>query len=342
MAKSSVQNLEETGYWQDRKVLVTGAGGFVASWICRELVERGAVVVGIVRDSPGERLLDLQGIHNNVQLVHGSISDYALVERALNEYEADVCLHLAAQAIVVAANRSPLSTFESNIKGTWNVLEACRRTPTLEAVIVASSDKAYGNQTELPYHEESPLNGRFPYDVSKVCVDVLSQSYALTYGLPVAITRCANIYGGGDLNWSRLIPGTIRSALRGEAPLIRSDGTMERDYVYVEDAARAYLGLAQRASEEGIRGQAFNFGSGDPISVLDLVDRIRDLAGSAVEPIVLGEAEAEIDRQFLDSSKAEEVLGWRPRVSMEEGLRRTIGWYASYLKQPVELAAVGG
>lgn len=321
----------DPGYWSNRRVLVTGAGGFAGSWLCKALVGAGATVVGIVRDSPGERLLELHGIRDRVDIVHGSIVDYPVVERALNEYEADTCLHLAAQAIVGAANRSPVSTFESNIRGTWNVLEACRVVGSVRSVVVASSDKAYGDQPVLPYTEAMPLNGRYPYDASKVCADVLARSYAATYGMPVAVTRCANIYGGGDFNWSRIIPGTIRALFEGDIPLIRSDGTPERDYLYVDDVVDAYLLLARHAGVEGIRGTGVNFGSGRPVSALELVEKIIEVSGSEAEPKILGQAKGEIDRQFLASEHAGEVLGWAPRVTLQEGLQRTWQWYRDYL-----------
>jgi len=320
--------------WQQQSVLVTGAGGFLASALCAALVERGAQVVGIIRDSAGEQLLTLRGIRHRLHVVHGSIVDYHLVERVLNEYEVDVVLHVAAQALVGAANRSPLSTFESNIRGTWTVLEAVRVSRPHARVVVASSDKAYGEQPQLPYTEASSLNGRFPYDVSKVCTDVLAQSYARTYDVPVAITRCANLYGAGDLNWSRLIPGTIRSVLLDQAPLIRSDGTPERDYLYLQDGVDAYLTLAARVDEPTIRGRAFNFGSGRPISALALTNRILAAMGSTLEPRILGQATGEIDRQYLDSSVARRELGWTPRVTLEDGLMDTVGWYREHLFTP--------
>jgi CDP-glucose 4,6-dehydratase len=323
-------------FWSSRSVLVTGAGGFIASWVCQALIEAGANVIGLVRDSAGERLLAIHGARDCMTIVHGSITDYALVERALNEYDVDTCFHLAAQAIVGVANRSPLSTFESNIKGSWNVLEACRVSKAVQRVVVASSDKAYGDQPVLPYREATPLEGRFPYDVSKVCTDVLARSYAATYQLPVAVTRCANVYGGGDFNWSRLVPGTIRSLLDGEAPVIRSDGTPERDYMYVTDAAAAYLMLAERAAEDGIRGTAFNFGMGQPISVADLVERIITAAGSSLRPRILGQSGGEIDRQYLDSSRARDVLGWSPRVTLEDGLALTSRWYEAHVRSQAD------
>jgi CDP-glucose 4,6-dehydratase len=322
-------------FWRGRSVLVTGAGGFLASWLCRALVDAGADVIGIVRDSTGERLLERHGVRQRMTVVHGSIVDYPLVERVLNEYEADAVFHVAAQAIVGAANRSPLSTFESNIKGTWNVLEACRVSRATARLVVASSDKAYGDQAVLPYREDTALHGRYPYDASKVCTDVLARCYATTYDLPIAVTRCANIFGGGDLNWSRLIPGTIRAVLAGEAPVIRSDGTPERDYLYIDDAVDAYLTLGARLGEPEVRGRAFNFGSGQPTSVLQLVGQILGAAGSSLEPRILGQAAGEIDRQFLDSSLARATLGWEPWVSLADGLRRTIAWYRTYLQEAV-------
>ncbi|MGH2458526.1 MAG: GDP-mannose 4,6-dehydratase [Chloroflexota bacterium] len=317
-------------FWANRSVLVTGAGGFVASWLCEALVDAGATVIGLVRDSPGEQLLKLHGMTDRVSLVRGSIVDYGLVERAINEYEVDTCFHLAAQALVGVANRSPLSTFETNVKGTWNVLEACRLAKTIAGVVVASSDKAYGDQPVLPYREDTPLHGRYPYDASKVCTDVLARCYAATYGLPIGVSRFANIYGGADFNWSRLVPGTIRSVLRGEAPVIRSDGTPERDYVYVADAVAGYLTLGERVSEDQVRGRAFNFGSNLPLSALSLVEQIITAAGSSLRPRVLGRARGEIDRQFLDSTLAREILGWEPRIDLTQGLRQTIAWYTDH------------
>lgn len=341
MESNSGQATSNSVFWKHRPVLVTGAGGFISSWLCSALLDEGALVVGIVRDSAGERLLRLHGIDDRIELVRGSITDYSLVERALTEYEITTVFHLAAQALVVAANRSPISTFESNIRGTWNLLEAARNCETVTRMVVASSDKAYGSQSSLPYQESHPLNGRYPYDASKVCADVLSRSYAATFRLPVVVTRFANIYGGGDLNWSRIIPGTIRWALNGEDPIIRSDGTMERDYVHVDDAIRGYLAAGKMSNEQDVIGKAFNFGSGSPISVIDLAQMILAKIPSSVSPKVLGVATGEIDRQYLDSTLAREMLGWEPQVSLEKGLAKTIDWYSSYF-QTKELEAVAG
>jgi CDP-glucose 4,6-dehydratase len=313
-------------------VLVTGATGFVGSWLTAALVRAGAEVVALVRDRPPCTLFDLLDLPGQVTTVSGAVEDLAVVERALNEYEVETCFHLAAQAIVGAATRSPLSTFETNVRGTWTVLEACRRVPGVARVVVASSDKAYGEQPSLPYLEETPLEGRFAYDASKACADVIARSYAATYDLPVTVSRCANIYGGGDLNFSRMVPGTIRSALRGEPPLIRSDGTPVRDYLYVEDAVEAYLLLGERADAPGVRGEAFNFGTAEPVPVLALVREILEAAGAAgLEPRVMGTASHELSQQFLSSAKAEKLLGWRPLVPRNEGLRRAVTWYRDFL-----------
>lgn len=316
--------------WGGRSVLVTGVGGFVGAGLAHELLGRGAQVIGIIRDSGGIRLLHAVGIGDSVELVHGSITDPGLVLRAANEYEVDTIFHLAAQAIVGVANRSPVSTFESNIAGTWHVLEAARLSRTVQRVVVASSDKAYGDQPILPYKEDTPLHGLYPYDASKVCTDVLAQSYAAAFGLPVGIARCANIYGPGDLNWSRLIPGTIRWVLLGADPIIRSDGTPERDYIFLRDAVDAYLRLAENATQ--YPGQAFNFGTARSISALALVRQIVALSGNPrLQPRVLGQASGEIDRQCLAANKARTLLGWKPSVALAEGLRLSVDWYSQYL-----------
>lgn len=316
--------------WRGRTVLVTGIGGFVGSGLADVLVQKGANVVGIVRDSPGARLLEHREILDRIAIVRGSITDGGLAERAINEYAVDTVFHLAAQAIVTVANANPLSTFESNIAGTWQVLEGARRAPSVTRVVVASSDKAYGNQPVLPYTEDTTLAGLYPYDASKVCTDVLARCYATSFGLPVAVVRCANIYGPGDLNWNRLIPGTIRSVLEGNDPLIRSDGTLQRDYLYLGDAVDGYLDVAEHLPD--VSGEAFNFGTEQPVSVLEVVQRIvavSEIAG--VEPRVLGTATNEIDAQSLASGKAFERLGWKPSVGLDEGLRRSIEWYRSHL-----------
>jgi CDP-glucose 4,6-dehydratase len=326
--------MNDDGFWRDKSVLVTGAGGFVGSWLAHALVEHGATVTAILRDEPRPGNFDLLGLGERVNVVRGSVIDAATVERACNEYEVDTCFHLAAQAIVGAANRSPVSSFESNIRGTWTVLEACRTARLVERVVIASSDKAYGSQPQLPYTEDMPLLGVNPYDASKACAEVLVRSYRATFGLPVVVARCANIYGGGDLNFSRLIPGTIRSVLRGERPIIRSGGTPIRDYIHVDDAVAAYLALGEQLHLPGVAGSAFNFGGGEPISVRDMLVRILDACDVGdLQPDVRGSGvpAGEIDRQYLDSARAASLLGWRPRVSLGDGLRRTAGWYLAFL-----------
>lgn len=321
-------------FWQDRNVYVTGATGLLGSWLAEELVENGAKVVCLMRDwVPGSRFFE-RGLADRVNIVRGELEDFSLLVRSINEYEIDSVFHLGAQTIVGTSARSALSTFESNIRGTWNLLEACRNcAKTVERIVVASSDKAYGCHDQLPYTEQSPLQGRFPYDVSKSCADLIAFSYFHTYGLPLAITRCGNLYGGGDLNFNRLVPGTIRSAIRDQAPVIRSDGKFTRDYFYVADAVHAYLLLAQKLPDPEFCGQAFNFGNEQPLSVIELVDLVLDLLGKkeSLQPRILNQASHEIRNQYLDCSKARKWLEWSPKHSVEEGLSRTIEWYQGYL-----------
>jgi len=322
--------------WRHRRVFVTGATGLLGSAMTEELVDRGAEVTILLRDwVPASRLVRT-GLLERVQVVHGALEEADTVLRAINEYEIDSVFHLGAQTIVGTASRSVLSTFEANIRGTWNVLEACRICQRrVERVLVASSDKAYGSHDQLPYTEETPLQGRFPYDVSKSCADLLSLAYYHTWGVPVAVTRCGNLYGPGDLNYNRLIPGTIRSVLRGEAPVIRSDGTFIRDYFYVRDAVTAYLALADRVPGEGFTGEAFNFGNETPVSVLDVVKRILRLMGREdLHPVILNEATHEIPRQFLDCTRARRRLGWHPHHDLEEGLGHAIEWYRALSREP--------
>jgi CDP-glucose 4,6-dehydratase len=319
-------------FWRDRSVLVTGATGLVGSWLTSSLVDAGADVVCLVRDWVPQSELVRAGTLDRVKVVRGDICDRDAMERAVGEYETGVVIHLAAQTIVGIANRNPISTFESNIQGTWNLLEACRRTGGVRSIVVASSDKAYGDQEVLPYNEDTPLAGRHPYDVSKSCADLIAQTYAQTYGLPVAVTRCGNFYGGGDLNWNRIVPGTVRAALRGQRPVIRSDGHYIRDYFYVEDGAAAYLLLAEQLHErEELKGLAFNFSLETEVSVLELVNRVLLAMGSDVEPLVLNHASNEIRRQSLDASRARRMLGWKPLFTLDEGIERTIAWYREFL-----------
>lgn len=314
-----------------RSVLVTGAHGLLGSWLVKALLEEGADVVALRRDEPVLSALELLGLEHRVNTVHGDVAASGLVARALNEYEVDSVFHLAAQTQVGPANRAPLSTFETNIRGTWLVLEACRE-QEIERVIVASSDKAYGPQPELPYREDQPLAARYPYDVSKASADLIARSYAHTYGLPVAVTRFANLYGGGDTNRSRLIPEAVVAAIENRPPVIRSDGSPERDFLYVEDAVRAYLAIWELLGRGGGAGEAFNAGGGASHRVADVVALICRLAGTDVEPDVRGQGTpaGEIDRQWLDSTKLNRHTGWEPRVTLEEGLRRTIAWYRTH------------
>ena len=316
------------GFWKGRRVFVTGASGFLGGWMTRELVARGADVTALVRDWVPGALLHRDGLRESIGVVEGDVTDLDVVERAINESGAEVVFHLAAQALVETANRSPLSTFDSNIRGTWNVLEACRRSGCAKRIVVASSDKAYGDQEILPYREDAPLQGRHPYDVSKSCADLIAQSYHATYGLPVCVTRLGNLYGGGDPNMSRVVPGAIKAALDGEPFVVRSDGTFVRDYFYVEDGVDAYLRLAERMDDPKIAGQAFNFSNESRVTVLELVNLILRLMKRAdLKPKVLGQARHEIRAQYLSAEKARGALGWAPAYGLEEGLKRTIAWY---------------
>jgi CDP-glucose 4,6-dehydratase len=315
-------------FWQDRPTLVTGATGLVGSCVTQGLRQRGAEVVCLVRDwLPSSPILR----NSAFALARGDVRDQATLERVLGEYEIDTVIHLAAQTIVPIANRNPVSTFETNIKGTWSLLEACRRSPKVRQIVIASSDKAYGIAEELPYHEQTPLRGRYPYDVSKSCADLLAQAYATSYNLPVVITRCGNFFGGGDLNWNRLVPGTIRALLQGKRPVIRSDGRSVRDYLYVEDGAAAYLLLAEKLAEKPeLCGRPFNFSTEMPLTSLELVQRIITLMGSGLTPEIRNEATNEIPNQCLQASQAREVLGWRPQFTLDDGLHRTLDWYTNY------------
>jgi CDP-glucose 4,6-dehydratase len=319
-------------FWQDRPTFVTGGTGLVGSWLMARLLDAGADVVCLVRDWVPQSELVRARLIDRVNVVRGDVRDQACLERVLGEYEIDTVFHLAAQTIVGIANRNPISTFETNVQGTWCLLEACRRSSTVKQIVAASSDKAYGDQEILPYDEETSLEGQHPYDVSKSCADLIAHAYAVTYGLPVVITRCGNFYGGGDLNWNRIVPGTIRSVLRGQRPIIRSDGTFVRDYFYVEDGAAAYILLAEQlAATPAIRGEAFNFSNEIQITVLQLVQRLLTLMGSTLEPEVRNEASHEICHQYLSAEKARTQLGWTPLFDLESGLRRTVRWYQDFL-----------
>lgn len=319
-------------FWLDRPTFVTGGTGLVGSWLVSRLVAAGADVVCLVRDWVPQSELARTGILERVKVVRGDIRDRDTLERLLGEYEIDTVIHLAAQTIVTIANRNPISTFESNIAGTWNLLEASRRSPMVKQIVIASSDKAYGDQERLPYDESTPLQGQHPYDVSKSCADLIAHTYAVSYGLPVAITRCGNFYGGGDLNWNRIIPGTIRSILRSQRPIIRSDGKYIRDYFYVEDGAAVYMLLAEKlAAQPELKGQAFNFSNEVQVTVGQIVAHILKLMGSELEPDVRNEVSNEILHQYLSAEKARALLNWTPVFNLDEGLKRTIQWYKNFL-----------
>ena len=322
-----------SGFWKGRRVMVTGATGFVGSHLVARLVDEGAVVVVLVRDDVPPTSI-VKSWEAAVTKVRGAVEDRAALSRPLGEYGVQTMFHLAAQSQVRTANRDPIPTFESNVAGTWNVLEACRATESLEQAVMASSDKAYGDQPLLPYTEQSPLDPVNPYDVSKACADLLCRCFAHTFGVPAVTTRCGNIFGPGDLNWDRLVPGVIRDLVSGRRPVIRSDGKATRDYLFVTDAAFAYMCLAEAlAADPTLAGEAFNFSVERPLSVLDLVDLLQKSAGTALEPEVQGRASHEISHQALSAEKARRVLGWAPTRTLEEALAETIDWYRRELGQ---------
>ncbi|HLB49794.1 MAG TPA: GDP-mannose 4,6-dehydratase [Anaerolineales bacterium] len=322
----------DPSFWRDRRVLVTGCTGVLGSWLTAKLAELGADVVGLVRDWVPQSHAVRSGTLDRIKVVRGSVTDEEIVNRIFAEYEIQTCFHLAALTVVGVANRAPVPTFETNIRGTWLLLEAARQWGRIEQMVVASSDKAYGSHEKLPYTEDAPLQGRHPYDVSKSCADLITQTYAHTYKMPVAVTRCANMYGGGDLNWNRIVPGTIRSALLNEQPIVRSDGTMKRDYIYVKDIVFAYLTLAQAMRDGAHTGATFNFGMDAPITVLEMVNKIVGLSDHpGLQPIIQSIAANEIQNQYLSSEKAHRVLGWKPEYTLEDGLRETIAWYRDVL-----------
>lgn len=322
-------------FWNNKNVFITGGTGFLGSYLVKKLVNYGANVTILVRDYIPQSNIYRGEEYKKVNVVHGTLEDYLLIERTLGEYEIDTVFHLAAQAIVGVANRNPLGTFKSNIEGTWNILEAARKSPLIKRVIVASSDKAYGDQEKLPYDENMPLQGKHPYDVSKSCADLIAQTYYETYKLPVCITRCGNLYGGGDLNFNRIIPQSIQSILNNKAPVIRSDGSFIRDYFYIEDAVDAYINLAEKVVELNLGGQAFNFSNEIQLTVLELVNKILKIMGSSMKPIILNQGSNEIIHQYLSAKKARTVLGWSPNYTIDEGLSKTIEWYKDFLKKEI-------
>jgi CDP-glucose 4,6-dehydratase len=338
-----VENLEmkstENNFWHNRRVFVTGATGLVGSWLVKDLLDAGAHIVALVRDPDPQSDFYRSGDYRRVSIVQGNIEDFLSLERALNENETDTVFHLAAQPIVNVAHRYPLPTFEADIHGTYNLLEACRiHSDFVKRVIVASSDKAYGEHEHLPYTEEMPLQGRHPYEVSKSCADLITQAYHHTYGLPAVILRCGNIYGGGDLNWSRIVPYTIRCFLNNQRPIIRSDGRYVRDYIYVKDVSCCYMKAAECLLDKKVCGQAFNFSLQRPMTVLEVVKKLQQLMGCEhLKPDVQNTASGEIREQYLSTTKARRVLKWRPQFTLEQGLKETIAWYRKYLAAQKEV-----
>lgn len=324
-------------FWLDRPTFVTGGTGLVGGWLVRRLIDAGADVVCLVRDWVPQSELVHEKLIDHIKVVRGDIRDREIIERTLGEYEIDTVIHLAAQTIVTIANRNPISTFETNIAGTWNLLESCRRSPSVKQVVTASSDKAYGDQEKLPYNETTPLQGQHPYDVSKSAADLIANTYAVSFALPVAVTRCGNFYGGGDLNWNRIIPGTIRSILRRQNPVIRSDGKYIRDYFYVEDGAAAYMLLAEKlADNPNLKGEAFNFSNEIQVTVSEIVKRILKLMNSNLEPEIRNEVQNEIRHQYLSAEKARRLLNWHPLFSLDEGLKKTIDWYRKFFNDELQ------
>lgn len=327
------KNNKFMNFWKNRSVFVTGGTGFLGVWLTEKLVALGANVTVLVRDWTPNAPFFLENISQKVNIVRGSLEDASSVERAISEYECETVFHLAAQPIVSVANRHPVATFEANIQGTWNLLEACRKLDHVKRIVIASSDKAYGDHDILPYNEDFALQGRHPYDVSKSCADLIALTYHHTYKLPITITRCGNLFGARDMNFSRIIPGTVKSLYEGEIPIIRSDGSPKRDYVHVADIADAYLLLAEKMENPEVVGKAYNFGTGEPLSVLELTQKILTAAGSDIEPKVLNEAKGEILHQYLNPERAIKELGWQPVCSIDQRLKETVDWYNNYLAQ---------
>jgi len=320
-------------FWHGRCVLVTGASGFIGSWLVKKLVELETLVIALVREINPFSLFKRWRLDERTMLVIGDVRDGDLLERIITSYDVSICFHLAAQSLVGAAKTTPLVAFDVNVRGTWTLLEACRKARCVDGIVVASSDKAYGEQETLPYTEDMPLRPTFPYETSKACADLISQCFAMTYEMPISIIRCSNVYGGGDLNFSRIIPGTVKAALHGQRPVIRSDGTPVRDYIYIEDVVSAYISLAQTTCTERLCGEAFNIGLGNPISVLELTKLILELCGvSELEPIIegVGKPIKEIRCQYVSVEKAKRILGWCPKHDLRNGLLKTIDWYRSF------------
>jgi len=321
--------------WKDRKVLITGVTGLVGSWLVKALLKRKSIIIVLVRDIDYQTEFYRSGDYLQTNIVNGPLENFSTVERAINEYEVDTIFNLGAQTIVGAAYREPLQTFESNIRGTYNILEACRgHRDFVKEIVIASSDKAYGIADKLPYTEDMPLKGSHPYDVSKSCTDLLAQTYSYTYNMPIAIARCGNIYGGGDLNWSRIIPGTILSLLNNKRPFIRSNGKYIRDYIYIKDIVDAYINSAESITIKNIYGEAFNFSTESRMTVIEIVNKIRSIMSREdLEPQILNLNLKEIPEQSLSAEKAHEILGWYSKYDPEKGISETVDWYKNYLNK---------
>ena len=328
-----MENIIKKSFWNDKNIFITGCTGFLGSWLTKSLLEKSGNVIGLIRDWVPKSNLILQDSISKINTVRGEVEDYFLLERILNEYEIDTVFHLAAQTIVSIANQNPISTFETNVKGTWNLLEACRKNQKVKRIIIASSDKAYGEHKKLPYQETASLKGSHPYDVSKSCADLISYAFFNTYKLPICITRCGNFYGGGDLNFNRIIPGTIKSLINNERPIIRSDGKYIRDYIYIKDAVEAYLNLAEKMEDNEIHGEAFNFSNESQVTVIELVEMIIKLMKKNMTPKVEGQVKGEIKHQFLSAEKARKKLKWKPKYGLKNGLIDTIKWYKIFLRE---------
>jgi CDP-glucose 4,6-dehydratase len=334
--------------FQDKTVLVTGCAGFLGSWLSKTLVEKNAKVIGLDRQYKPESMI--HDVKKDAELIEGSVEDLDLLLRIVKDRNIEFIFHLAAQSIVGIANSNPLDTFKSNIEGTWNVLETARqmgqtsdmKDRRLRGIILASSDKAYGDQEVLPYIEDAPMQGRFPYDVSKSCADLIARSYAISYKVPVCTTRCGNLFGAGDLNMSRIVPDTLWHVLRGQPVTIRSNGKPVRDYLYIKDAVNAYLTLAERMwNDASVHGEAFNISNQAPMSVLECVDKILEVTGRQdLKPIIQGTATREIEEQFLDATKISAVLGWKPQYDFKAGLQETVGWYKELVKGKSDMASI--
>lgn len=322
-------------FWHNKRVLITGHEGFLGSNLARRLCASGAKIFGV--DLVKERPVSvLNGWRGKFVALQGDIADFSFVRKTVNKHRPNVIFHLAAETIVGEAKKAPLATFKSNIEGTWNIMEACRDKKFIQAVIAASSDKAYGTSRNLPYKEDSTLEGRHPYDASKTCADIIARAYYFSYNLPVCVARCGNIYGPGDFHFSRLIPDAVRSLLEGRELVIRSDGKYIRDYIYVDDAVEGYLLLAERARKQKLWGEAFNFGNQRPLSVLEAIEALQDVYGSRFKKLrFLNKAGDEIREQFLSCGKARRILGWHPRYSLAEGLKATFVWYRNNMRSIV-------